>query len=162
MVNQTNTHINYPKLVDQAMRDIAKKVLSDLASHGVHGNHYFMVSFLSSDKNVKLTQRLKERYPNEMTIILQHQFENLIVTDQKIVVQLSFDGIKEMVEIPFDALTSFIDPSANFALQFNPELLDKKERTNIINMTGQTASSKAENTKNKESKILVLDNFRKT
>ncbi len=163
MINQTDAHINYPKLVDQAMRDIAKKVLNNLTTQGIKGEHYFMISFITSNKNVRLSSRLKERYPNEMTIVLQHQFEDLTIDEEKIGVRLSFDGIKEIVEVPFDAFTSFVDPSANFALQFNPEFIDKDERDNIINIDNipKISYSKKENSKHKDSKILVLDNFRK-
>jgi uncharacterized protein len=162
MFNETG-HINYSKLVDNAMRDIAKQILTLIQLEGLKGEHYFLITFLTSNKDVEIPNRIKAKYFPEMTIILQHQFEKLEVHDEYFTVKLSFDGIKETLKIPFTALSSIVDPSTKFALQFNSEEVETNKQPNKIVQNKKTSTIKV-NTKNKEpkeNKVLVLDNFRK-
>jgi len=95
-------------------------VLSDAAAHGLPGDHHFFITFLSTAEGVKLSSRLLAQYPDEMTIILQHQFWDLVVTEDRFEVGLSFGGIPERLVVPFAAIKSFFDPSVQFGLQFDP------------------------------------------
>jgi hypothetical protein len=114
-------HIRYDVLASEAMRGVVKKVLTDAAAHGLPGEHHFFITFLSKADGVKLSPRLLAQYPEEMTIILQHQFWDLTVTDDRFEVGLSFGGIPERLVIPFAAIKSFFDPSVQFGLQFEPQ-----------------------------------------
>ena len=111
--------IRYDKLIDSAMRFVVKEALQEVCNVGLKGEHHFLLSFLTDSEGVKIPKTLKDRYPNEMTIVIQHQFENLIITEDKFSVTLSFDGKKETIVVPFMALTSFADPGVKFGLKFN-------------------------------------------
>ena len=111
-------HIRYDVLARDALRGVLRRVLADAAEHGLPGEHHFFITFLSTAEGVKLSPRLLAQYPEEMTVILQHQFWDLTVSDTGFDVGLSFGGITERLSIPFDAITAFVDPSVQFGLQF--------------------------------------------
>jgi len=113
-------HIRYDVLARDALRGVLRQVLSDAAAHGLPGDHHFFITFLSKAEGVKLSPRLLAQYPEEMTIILQHQFWDLVVAEDKFEVGLSFGGIPERLAVPFSAIKSFFDPSVQFGLQFEP------------------------------------------
>jgi uncharacterized protein len=113
-------HIRYDVLARDALRGVLRRVLSDAAAHGLPGEHHFFITFLSKAEGVKLSSRLLAQYPDEMTIILQHQFWDLVVTEDRFEVGLSFGGIPERLVVPFNAIKSFFDPSVQFGLQFEP------------------------------------------
>ena len=113
-------HIRYDVLARDALRGVLRRVLSDAAAHGLPGEHHFFITFLSKAEGVKLSTRLLAQYPDEMTIILQHQFWDLVVTEDRFEVGLSFGGIPERLVVPFSAIKSFFDPSVQFGLQFEP------------------------------------------
>jgi hypothetical protein len=113
-------HIRYDVLARDALRGVLRRVLSDAATHGLPGEHHFFITFLSKAEGVKLSPRLLAQYPDEMTIILQHQFWDLAVFDDRFEVGLSFGGVPERLSIPFNAIKSFFDPSVQFGLQFEP------------------------------------------
>ena len=113
-------HIRYDVLARDALRGVLRRVLSDAAAHGLPGEHHFFITFLSKAEGVKLSSRLLAQYPDEMTIILQHQFWDLVVSEDRFEVGLSFGGIPERLAIPFSAIKSFFDPSVQFGLQFEP------------------------------------------
>jgi hypothetical protein len=113
-------HIRYDVLARDALRGVLRRVLSDAAAHGLPGEHHFFITFLSKAEGVKLSQRLLAQYPDEMTIILQHQFWDLVVHEDRFEVGLSFGGVPERLAIPFHAIKSFFDPSVQFGLQFEP------------------------------------------
>ena len=113
-------HIRYDVLARDALRGVLRRVLSDAAAHGLPGDHHFFITFLSTAEGVKLSSRLLAQYPDEMTIILQHQFWDLVVTEDRFEVGLSFGGIPERLVVPFAAIKSFFDPSVQFGLQFDP------------------------------------------
>jgi hypothetical protein len=113
-------HIRYDVLTRDALRGVLKRVLNDAAAHGLPGEHHFFITFLSTAEGVKLSPRLLAQYPEEMTIILQHQFWDLAVHDDRFEVGLSFGGIPERLGVPFAAIKSFFDPSVQFGLQFEP------------------------------------------
>ena len=112
-------HIRYDVLARDALRGVLRKVLTDAAAHGLPGEHHFFITFVSKADGVKLSPRLLAQYPEEMTIILQHQFWDLTVLDDRFEVGLSFGGIPERLVVPFSAIKSFLDPSVKFGLQFD-------------------------------------------
>jgi uncharacterized protein len=111
-------HIRYDVLTRDALRSVLRRVLTDAAAHGLPGEHHFFITFLSTAEGVKISPRLLAQYPDEMTVILQHQFWDLIVQDDRFEVGLSFGGIPERLIVPFAAIKSFFDPSVQFGLQF--------------------------------------------
>jgi hypothetical protein len=113
--------IRYDLLVQDALRGAVRKVLSGAARDGVPGEHHFYIGFRTHARGVRLSSRMRELYPDEMTIVLQHQFWDLSVTGEAFEVGLSFQNIPEMLFIPFDAVTRFADPSVGFELRFAVE-----------------------------------------
>jgi hypothetical protein len=113
-------HIRYDVLARDALRGVLRRVLTDAAEHGLPGEHHFFITFVSTAEGVKLSPRLLAQYPEEMTIILQHQFWDLVVSEERFEVGLSFGGIPERLVVPFNAIKSFFDPSVQFGLQFEP------------------------------------------
>ncbi|MEZ0170062.1 SspB family protein [Microvirga sp. TS319] len=111
--------IRYDLLVQDALKGVVRKVLIDAGKDGLPGEHHFYISFQTDFPGVRLSNRLREKYPQEMTIVLQHQFWDLNVTEHTFEVGLSFSGIPERLLIPFDALTGFFDPSVQFGLKFD-------------------------------------------
>jgi hypothetical protein len=110
--------IRYDLLAQEALRDVVRKVLADVGKTGLPGDHHFYIAFSTDYPGVRLSQRLREQYPGEMTIVLQHQFWDLGVTEHTFEVGLSFGGVPERLLVPFEAITQFFDPSANFGLKF--------------------------------------------
>src|SRR5260370_2324247 len=113
-------HIGSEVLARDALRGVLRRVLADAAEHGLPGEHHFFITFLSTAEGVKLSPRLLAQYPEEMTIILQHQFWDLEVSEDRFEVGLSFGGIPERLLVPFNAIKSFFDPSVQFGLHFEP------------------------------------------
>ncbi|MGY3651406.1 hypothetical protein ACVWW2_006697 [Bradyrhizobium sp. LM4.3] len=104
-------HIRYDVLARDALRGVLRKVLTDAASQGLPGEHHFFITFVSKADGVKISSRLLAQYPEEMTVILQHQFWDLTVLEDRFEVGLSFGGIPERLIVPFSAIKSFLDPS---------------------------------------------------
>jgi hypothetical protein len=111
-------HIRYDVLTRDALRGVLRRVLTDAAAHGLPGEHHFFITFLSTAEGVKISSRLLAQYPEEMTVILQHQFWDLVVHEDRFEVGLSFGGIPERLVVPFASIKSFFDPSVQFGLQF--------------------------------------------
>ncbi len=117
-----NDLIRYDLLVQEALCGVVKKVLGDVARNGeLPGEHHFYITFRTHAPGVRLSSRMREQYPEEMTIILQHQYEGLRVSDHAFEVGLSFKSIPEVLVVPFDALTGFFDPSVPFNFKFEPQ-----------------------------------------
>jgi hypothetical protein len=110
--------IRYDLLTQQALRGVVRSVLADAAKKGLPGEHHFYISFDTHADGVRISDRLLAQYPEEMTIILQHQFWDLKVSDDGFEVGLSFGGIPEKLTVPFEAINGFFDPSVQFGLQF--------------------------------------------
>jgi uncharacterized protein len=111
-------HIRYDLLAQEALRSVVRHVLADVAKNGVPGEHHFYVTFDTTAPGVKMSPRLRAQYPEEMRVVLQHQFWDLSVTEDGFEVGLSFGGVPERLSVPFSAVTAFVDPSVQFALQF--------------------------------------------
>lgn len=111
--------IRYDILAQDALRGVIRKVLMEVNKAGLPGNHHFFITFLTEAPGVRISSRLKEKYPEQMTIVMQHQYWDLVVTDQLFEVGLSFGEIAEKLVIPFSAIRGFYDPSVNFELEFD-------------------------------------------
>ena len=134
--------ICYDLLTQQALRGVVRSVLTDTAKKGLPGDHHFYISFDTRADGVRVSDRLRAQYPEEMTIILQHQFWDLKVGDGDFEVGLSFGGIPERLTVPFEAINGFFDPSVQFGLQFE-EVTEGDERPAPANMQeAPTANNK--------------------
>jgi len=111
-------HIRYDILAQAALRGVVRTVLADVAKKGLPGEHHFKITFATGAPGVRLSERMRAQYPETMTIVLQHQFWDLVVDDDSFVVGLSFGGAPERVTVPFDAVTAFFDPAVQFGFQF--------------------------------------------
>jgi hypothetical protein len=111
-------HIRYDLLAQDALRGVVRKVLVDAAKKGLPGEHHFFITFDTRADGVRLSERMRAQYPEEMTVVLQHQFWDLKVSDATFEVGLSFGGVAERLVVPFEAIKAFVDPSIQFGLQF--------------------------------------------
>jgi len=114
----SDDHIRYDVLVQEALRGVVRKVIGEVVRTGLPGDHHFYIAFDTTAPGVRISSRIREQYPEEMTVVLQHQFWDLIVTEHTFEVGLSFGGIPERLLIPFSAIKGFFDPSVQFGLQF--------------------------------------------
>lgn len=112
--------LRYDRMVERALRGVVRDAVTEVIADGLTGDHHFYITFLTDHPGVKIPDYLRERYPGEMTIVLQYQFYDLEVDDKIFGVTLSFNNVPERLEIPLPAITIFADPSVNFALQFQP------------------------------------------
>src|SRR5689334_1745236 len=131
-------HIRYDVLARDALRGVLRRVLIDAAEHGLPGEHHFFITFVSTADGVKLSPRLLAQYPEEMTVILQHQFWDMVVTEDRFEVGLSFNGVPERLVVPFRAIKGFVDPSVQFGLQF-AVTVDGDDSTEAAPSGGETA-----------------------
>ena len=113
--------IDYHALIQDALREVVRRVLEQVAEHGMPDDNYFYVGFRTNLPGVEIPRSLRDRYPEEMTIVLQHQFWDLEVDDEGFSVVLSFNTSRQRLRIPFQALTAFADPAADLALRFDSQ-----------------------------------------
>jgi len=112
--------IRYDVLVQDALRGVVRKVMREVAEGGLPGEHHFYIAFDTTAPGMRMSSRLRAQHPEEMTIVLQHQFWDLAVSDHGFEVGLSFGGVPERLLVPFSAVKGFFDPSVQFGLQFDP------------------------------------------
>lgn len=117
----TQDILRYDLMVQDALKGVVRKILSEAGRDGLPGDHHFYITFRTTAPGVRLSQRLREKHPDEMTIVLQHQFWDLNVSDHAFEVGLSFSGVPERLLIPYDAITTFFDPSVQFGLKFETQ-----------------------------------------
>ncbi|WID97729.1 ClpXP protease specificity-enhancing factor SspB [Bosea vestrisii] len=117
----TKDILRYDLMVQDALKGVVRKILSEAGRDGLPGDHHFYITFRTTAPGVRLSQRLREKHPDEMTIVLQHQFWDLNVSDHAFEVGLSFSGVPERLLIPYDAITTFFDPSVQFGLKFETQ-----------------------------------------
>ena len=120
----------YDLLVQEALRSVVRKVMGDAARDGLPGDHHFFITFRTDAPGVRISPRTSERFPEEITIILQHQFWDLSVTDFGFEVGLSFSNVPEKLSVPWEALSGFFDPSVEFGLKFELQDLEPEEGAN--------------------------------
>ena len=128
MTDDEEDTLRYDRMVESALRGVVRQAVSEVIEEGeLPGDHHFYITFMTDFPGVKIPSYLHDRYPGEMTIVLQYQFYDLAVDDEKMQVTLSFNNVPERLEIPLAAITIFADPSVNFALQFQPMNDDGEE-----------------------------------
>ncbi|CAN5672078.1 ClpXP protease specificity-enhancing factor SspB [soil metagenome] len=133
-----NDRFQYDALVDDALRSVVRRVLTQVAEKGLPGSHHFYISFRSTDPGVELPEYLRAKYPEEMTIVLQHQYWDLIIGPNHFEVTVSFNKQQEHVRVPFAALSAFVDPSVRFGLQFDRK--DKAGATDTAELPAPQAA----------------------
>jgi len=121
------TGINYGSLMHQAMRGLIRTVLLDVKENGLPGDHHFFITFDTGHPDVEIADWLSDRYPGEMTVVMQHWFDNLRVTEDGFAVTLNFGDAPEPLYIPFDSILTFVDPSVEFGLRFESSEEDMGE-----------------------------------
>lgn len=152
--------LDYPALIHDALVGVVREVLSKVAEDGLPGDHHFYLTFRTDHPEVIMPPGLRMRHPNTMTIILQHQFWNLSVEQDVFGVTLRFGGSKQQLTIPFEALTSFIDPGAEFGLQLGASS-DESEEV-IGDESDRDPGAGASGTgPDKTGKVISIDEFRK-
>jgi hypothetical protein len=124
----TPDKIDYPAILQDALRDAVRRILEQAAEHGLPGEHHFYIGFRTGFPGVEVPRFLRDQYPEEATIILQHQFWGLEVTAEAFSVLLSFGGSRQRLLVPFAALTAFADPSADFGLRFDAAPASEPEK----------------------------------
>ena len=147
--------IDYGNLMHRAMRGLIQSVLTEVAEHGLPGAHHFFITFDTTHPDVQIADWLKERYPTEMTVVIQHWFENLSVDDEGFSVTLNFGNNPEPMVIPFDALRTFVDPSVEFGLRFETQEQEEDEDDEEIEVEVEDEPAR------QDAEIVSLDQFRK-
>ena len=154
--------IDYGNLMHEAMRGLIQKVLTRVAKNGLPGKHHFFITFDTMHPDVELADWLSDRYPGEMTVVLEHWFENLTVNDDGFAVTLSFGDNPEPIYVPYDAIRTFVDPSVEFGLRFetqdddfDDDDLDDDDEAPMVEM------AEPEDEPRKEAEVVSLDKFRK-
>jgi hypothetical protein len=152
----------YEKMVERAMRTVVRDALTKAATDGLPGQHHFYISFRTDYPGVRLSDALRGRFPEDMTIVLQHQFWGLAVHRESFEVTLSFSGVQEKLVIPFASITGFVDPSVKFGLQFKPDS-EGADKMGILAPPAAKPDGEAEpdDPPHGEAEIVALDAFRK-
>ena len=162
--------LRYDKMVEDALRGVVRDSLTFAAEQGLPGDHHFYVTFRTHYAGVALPKHVLARHPDEMTIVLQHQFWDLEVSFEQFAVTLSFSGKSERLVIPFAAVSGFADPSAKFGLQFqaipgddddDEDMVDDFEAEPAAPAPDTAAEAKPEGGEDENGKVVTLDRFRK-
>ena len=160
--------INYKKIMNSASLDAVKSILVDVSNNGLPGDHHFYITFDMSINGVETSIALKEKYPHEMTIVIQNWYEGLIVRDSYFSITLNFGNVPETMQIPFSAIKSFVDPSVEFGLSFDIQVNNRNQpNTQSKNMGSndddfiQTNKNNSTNDK-KSGEVVSIESFRKS
>ena len=162
--------LQYDIWVEQALRDVIRRALEYVQTEGLPGEHHFYITFLTGAEGVQIADFLRAEYPEEMTIVLQHQFWDLDVGEDTFVVTLSFNGISQHLRIPFAAVTAFADPAINFALQLKLTSEGTEARPGMEPasmapqdgpMVAPAAAAEEAAKEEKSGEVIALDAFRK-
>lgn len=168
----TEDLLRYDLMIETALRNVVRETLSTVARDGLPGEHHFYITFLTHFPGVEIPEYLKKQYAEEMTIVLQYQFFGLKIEEDCFTVTLSFNNVKERLRIPFEAITTFADPSVNFALQFQSGMSEDGEdeaqaedkeiapKANA-NSDGKEGADKDKPKDKKPGEVISLDMFRK-
>jgi len=159
-----NGGINYGRLMHNAMRGLIREVLAKVAEGGLPGDHHFFITFDTHHPDVEMADWLRERYPNEITVVMQHWFESLEVSEDSFSVTLSFGNSPERLTIPYDSLRTFVDPSVEFGLRFetnDDEEPDLDEDPETAPPEAPMAEDVPSDSAHHDAEIVSLDKFRK-
>jgi hypothetical protein len=162
----TESLIPYDEIVQEALRAVIGRVLSQIAVGGLPGAHHFYIAFKTGYPGVKIPAWLKEKYPDEMTIVIQHRFWDMVIDETHFEIGLSFNQRPEHLSIPFAAVVGFVDPHVNFALQFQiqDQAMDDHPEQQLPKPDGgqtETSAPKAADTGSDSDNVVSLDRFRK-
>ena len=149
---------DYPKMVETALRGVMREALARTAREGLPGDHHFYVTFRTQGAGVSIPTYLLSKFPDEMTIVLQHQFRALEVGEDAFSVNLSFRSRSERLRIPFAAVTTFADPSVNFGLQFEVPAAPPAE---VAALPAQLPPPEPAEPERPAAEVVTLDKFRK-
>lgn len=152
--------IDYGNLMHRAMRSLIQEVLTGIASSGLPGEHHFFITFDTMHPDVEIADWLSDRYPGEMTVVIQHWFDNLIVTDEGFTITLNFGDNPETLYVPYDSIQTFVDPSVEFGLRFETQDSDQDDDAPEAPMDEMVESDPAPDAR-PEAEVVSLDKFRK-
>ena len=152
--------IEYGNLMHDAMRGLIRQVLLDVAANGLPGNHHFFITFDTSHPDAELADWLSDRYPGEMTVVMQHWYDKLEVTEEGFSVTLNFGDAPEPMYIPYDAIRTFVDPSVEFGLKFEQQEPGQQDEDEDLPQQDESALEVEEEAP-KAAEIVSLDSFRK-
>jgi len=147
--------IDYGNLMHRAMRGLIQEVLDGVARDGLPGSHHFFITFDTMHPDVEIADWLSDRYPGEMTVVIQHWFDNLEVTDEGFSVTLNFGNQPEPLYIPYDAIKTFVDPSVEFGLRF------ETQETEVEEAPMEEMAEDEEEPPRGDAEVVSLDKFRK-
>ena len=155
--------LDYGSLMHRAMRGLIFNVLEQVRDHGLPGNHHFFITFDTTHPDVQLADWLKDRYPAEMTVVIQHWFDNLVVREDGFSITLNFGDQPEAIHIPFDAIQTFVDPSVEFGLRFENQDMDEIEEDAEADETELSADTTdtSDEEPRQEAEVVSLDQFRR-
>lgn len=155
--------IDYGNLMHRAMRSLIQQVLEGVAENGLPGAHHFFITFDTMHPDVEIADWLSDRYPGEMTVVIQHWFDNLDVTDEGFTITLNFGDNPETLYIPYDAIKTFVDPSVEFGLRFETQEDDDDAADDVEEAPMDEMAEPSDNAddKRKEADVVSLDQFRK-
>ena len=154
----TKDGLRYDRMVEAALRGVVREALAEAAEKGLVGGHHFYITFKTNAAGVDISDHLRAKYPEEMTIVLQHQFWGLEVREQDFSVTLSFQNQPEQLTIPFAAVASFADPSVNFALQFE---IAAAKPPDTLALPAKPPTQEPADPPRQAAEIVTLDKFRK-
>ena len=156
-------NIDYGGLMHRAMRGLIQEVLNDVAANGLPGNHHFFITFDTMHPDVEIADWLSDRYPDQMTVVMQHWFDNLTVTDEGFSVTLNFGDQPEPLYIPYDAIKTFVDPSVEFGLRFetNDDEDDEGGTPDLPEHIAPVATDVEPESEKTDAEVVSLDSFRK-
>ncbi|MCZ4366475.1 SspB family protein [Sulfitobacter dubius] len=155
--------IDYGNLMHEAMRGLIRRVLQDVSDQGLPGNHHFFITFDTSHPDAELADWLSDRYPDEMTVVMQHWYDGLDVGADGFAITLNFGDAPEPLYIPYDAIRTFVDPSVEFGLRFEQQETEEEDEDRdeaTLNQTDEEELEVAEEPA-KHAEIVSLDSFRK-
>ena len=155
--------LDYGSLMHRAMRGLIFNVLEQVRDHGLPGNHHFFITFDTTHPDVQLADWLKDRYPAEMTVVIQHWFDNLVVREDGFSITLNFGDQPEPIQIPFDSIQTFVDPSVEFGLRFENQDMDEIEEESKADETEPSAEATetSDEEPRQEAEVVSLDQFRR-
>jgi len=152
--------IDYGNLMHRAMRSLIQTVLADVQKNGLPGEHHFFITFDTQHPDVEIAEWLVDRYPGEMTVVMQHWYDNLTVTDEGFAVTLNFGDAPEPLYIPYNSIKTFVDPSVEFGLRF--ETQDEEEGDEVLDeLPDEINLEEIVEEPRKDAEVVSLDSFRK-
>jgi len=156
--------IDYGNLMHRAMRGLIQNILQDVAADGLPGDHHFFITFDTQHEDARLADWLLDRFPEEMTVVIQHEYEDFVVTDEGFSISLSFGDAPETLYVPYDSLKTFVDPSVEFGLRFevqNEEESAHEAEISTLQVADAPADAEPKHGETPDAEVVSLDSFRK-